>query len=374
MAENYFTIKLLQLCKTELKDSPNLDNFVNRLNDLKLTPSEEKFLTVVFPPDFDNFDFSLKHYETTIVILRGQDGVNDYWLSLNQLSKTAFNRKLLEDPWFFNKVMRSIYVYREQDFPALAVGLTNIYLAYVGDNWVPEVSVPYDFYYLRAFLLLMEKYFGIIEEKWQFFFLKSKWMPYYVSIGLDLDKIINDAVLYFSSIVDRQEFSLNLAVSLLSNTTAIGSDEKGVKVTFSYWLEKFQNYYQQQTPGLRMTNFLADENLWKTTSVDEKEVIKQLLFVYNNLTTDFYVYKDINEKDVERITKVNKVEVEEIKVDYSEIKIGIENKFTKDTEGQFVDLAGVLEEIESLSDRYKDAKIKDLYFFEENEGKFKWSI
>jgi len=242
MAENYFTIKLLQLCKTELKDSPNLDNFVNRLNNLKLTPSEEKFLTVVFPPDFDNFDFSLKHYETTIVILRGQDGVNDYWLSLNQLSKTAFNRKLLEDPWFFNKVMRSIYVYREQDFPVLAVGLTNIYLAYVGDNWVPEVSAPYDFYYLRAFLLLMEKYFGIIEEKWQFFFLKSKWMPYYVSIGLDLDKIINDAVLYFSSIVDRQEFSLNLAVSLLSNTTAIGSDEKGVKVTFSYWLEKFQNY------------------------------------------------------------------------------------------------------------------------------------
>lgn len=374
MAENYFLINLLQLCKTELKDSPDLDNFITRINNLKLTSSEEKFITALFHPDADDFETTLETYEGLLPIIRGQDGVNAYWLSTEELSKIAFNRELMEDGLFFNKVMRSVFVYREREFPSLAVISANVYLDFVGDNWVPEIKAPYDFYYLRLFLLLLEKYFSGIEEKWQLFFMRSKWLYYYISIGLDLDKIMNDSILDINYIKGRQDLSFQLAVSLLANETLIGSDEKGVDVMFSYWLEKFQGYRQQEVPGLRMATFLSDVDIWKNTPPDEKEVIKQLLLIYINLVGDFYIYKDITEKDVELVKKESEVKVEEKKADYSEIKKDIEARFAKDSDGQFVDLAGVLGELESLSEKYNDAKIKDLYFFEENEGKFKWSI
>lgn len=374
MAENYFTINLLQLCKTELKDISNLDNFINRITNLKLTPSEEEFITVIFPPDVDNFEVSLENYEKLISIVRGQDGVDDYWLSNAQLSKVAFNRELLEDAWFFNKIMRSIFVYREHYFPELAVRLANIYFDFVGDNWVPEIKAPFDFYYLRLFLLLLEKYFGRIREEWQLFFLKSKWLSYYVSIGLDLDKIMSDAVLYFNFVEDRREFSLILAVALLSNTTPIGNDEKGNAVYFGYWLEKFQNYYQKDISGLKMTNFLAEDSYWTTSTLDEKEIVKQLLFVYNNLISDFYVLKDINEKDIEKYSKIKKIIINNKKIDYIELKNNFDVRYAKDTDGQFVDLDEVLNELHILSDQHNDQKIKDLYFFDDQENKFKWSI
>lgn len=374
MAENYFLINLLQLCKTELKDSPDLDNFITRINNLKLTPSEEKFITALFHPDADDFDTTLETYEVLLPIIRGQDGVNAFWFSTEELSKIAFNRELLEDGLFFNKVMRSVFLYREKEFPTLAVILANVYLDFVGDSWVPEIKSPYDFYYLRLFLLLLEKYFNTIEEKWQLFFMSSKWLYYYISIGLDLDNIMNNSILDISYIKGRQDLSFQLAVALLANETLIGSDEKGVGVNFAYWLEKFQGYRQQEVPGLRMASFLSDVDIWKNSSPDEKEVIKQLLMVYINLVGDFYIYKDISEKDIEIVKKENEVKVQEKKVDYSEIIKEVETKFKSDTDGQFLDLGGVLGELENLSKKYNDAKIKDLYFFEENEGKFKWSI
>lgn len=57
----------------------------------------------------------------------------------------------------------------------------------------------------------------------------------------------------------------------------------------------------------------------------------------------------------------------------SEIKKQIEDKYKKNKEGQFVDLEGVHNELQSIANEENDERIRDLYFFNEQTGKFEWN-
>ncbi len=59
---------------------------------------------------------------------------------------------------------------------------------------------------------------------------------------------------------------------------------------------------------------------------------------------------------------------------YSEIKAKILQFFPKDETGEIIDTEGVYEVLEKTADKYNDEKIKELYYYNEESGKFEWSV
>lgn len=74
-----------------------------------------------------------------------------------------------------------------------------------------------------------------------------------------------------------------------------------------------------------------------------------------------------------RAKKEQEVKVEKVKkLSYAEIKEQIENQFRKDQNGQFMNISEVLKELERLASKFEDDRIRDLYIFNEKDGKFEW--
>lgn len=67
--------------------------------------------------------------------------------------------------------------------------------------------------------------------------------------------------------------------------------------------------------------------------------------------------------------KVEKVK----KMTHAELKEQIENQFRKDQKGQFVNIPDVLRELERLAAKYGDDRIRDLYIYNEKDGRFEWN-
>lgn len=64
----------------------------------------------------------------------------------------------------------------------------------------------------------------------------------------------------------------------------------------------------------------------------------------------------------------------QVRLTMGQIKSQIEAKFKKDTEGNFVDLEGVMAELNSLAEKYNDPKIAEMIYFDETNNKFSWNI
>jgi hypothetical protein len=61
------------------------------------------------------------------------------------------------------------------------------------------------------------------------------------------------------------------------------------------------------------------------------------------------------------------------KLSYEDIRKRIENSFAKDKDGNFVNLSDVLAELQKMAVNQKDARIRDLYIFNEGKGIFEWN-
>lgn len=69
----------------------------------------------------------------------------------------------------------------------------------------------------------------------------------------------------------------------------------------------------------------------------------------------------------------NDEEIEELP-DPSKLKSQIESEFKRNSQGEFENVEGVLNKLNELSEKYKDPKIAEMYYFDEKDGNFKWSI
>lgn len=58
----------------------------------------------------------------------------------------------------------------------------------------------------------------------------------------------------------------------------------------------------------------------------------------------------------------------------AQIKLEIESQFKKDSEGNFVDIEGVMAKLSDLAEKNNDSKIAEMIYFDEVDGKFKWSV
>jgi len=78
---------------------------------------------------------------------------------------------------------------------------------------------------------------------------------------------------------------------------------------------------------------------------------------------------------VDKVQKTNTVAASPIAPpSYSEIKDKINQFFPKDQNGEIIDTEGVFEVLEKTAAKYGDEKIKELYYFDEASGKFKWGV
>ncbi|MFA5175149.1 MAG: hypothetical protein WC430_01860 [Patescibacteria group bacterium] len=85
------------------------------------------------------------------------------------------------------------------------------------------------------------------------------------------------------------------------------------------------------------------------------------------------IKKEIEIKDEKKIENIIE-ETKPIKPSTKEIKRMILERFPADADGQMENIEGVLAMLESFADEYEDAKIKEMYYFDETEGKFKWNV
>jgi len=93
---------------------------------------------------------------------------------------------------------------------------------------------------------------------------------------------------------------------------------------------------------------------------------------YNNpLVGGESIEEEINSEDTEQ----KQIEsVQQNTPSYSEIKSKIIQFFPKDVKGEIIDNEGVFEVLEKTAAKYNDEKIKEMYYFDEESGKFKWNI
>ena len=68
-----------------------------------------------------------------------------------------------------------------------------------------------------------------------------------------------------------------------------------------------------------------------------------------------------------------KTEENQKKYSYSEIRKRVENSFAKDNGGNFLNITDVLGELQKISAMQGDPRIKDLYIFNEEKGRFEWN-
>jgi hypothetical protein len=85
------------------------------------------------------------------------------------------------------------------------------------------------------------------------------------------------------------------------------------------------------------------------------------------------IKKEIEIKEEKKIENIIE-ETKPIKPSPKEIKRMILERFPADADGQMENIEGVLAMLESFADEYEDAKIKEMYYFDETEGKFKWNV
>jgi len=57
-----------------------------------------------------------------------------------------------------------------------------------------------------------------------------------------------------------------------------------------------------------------------------------------------------------------------------QIKSQIESQFKKDSDGNFVDIEGVMAKLNELAEKNNDPKIVEMYYYDETEDKFRWNV
>lgn len=106
--------------------------------------------------------------------------------------------------------------------------------------------------------------------------------------------------------------------------------------------------------------YIADISAFeKSLPPTEKPLLPKSMVILSN-----YEPKSVKEPDAIKLAKPS----------YSEISQKIDAVFEKDADGNYEDLDSVMMALEKASKKYNDPKIAELYYFDEQAGKFKWNI
>ncbi|MFA5062308.1 MAG: hypothetical protein WC526_04135 [Patescibacteria group bacterium] len=242
--------------------------------------------------------------------------------------------------------------------------------------------------YFRIYTELTWKMFGSQDRDFLVNVAVARQIP--MALALDFD-VLEQLMQYFEMKTleksDMQSLCLKMKPVFLESQAKVG-DWQGKKVIISDLIKEMNNVnrsadtlmqadfenklkqiiYPQNDPVIAKY-FLADPNVMMErfmelaiffSTVDEDNIVNAV---------DNYLHQDM----VEATEAPPQPKVEN-KKSLSEIKSQISSEFKKNPQGEFTNIEGVLNRLNELSEKYKDPKIAELYYFDEKDGKFKWAI
>lgn len=184
------------------------------------------------------------------------------------------------------------------------------------------------------------------------------------------------------------------------NSNAIIFSQKNETLTIKKFVDQMTKFKvsgntleEAEYLGKMKVKLLENNDLYKKFFIDSKEkIFSELLgIVYFFVLVDhdnlwyFLNHLDLSKKITHEELKNVMIEYEKNKnealkenfskekADYFDIKEYIEEKFKKDESGQFVDVESVFAELQNIAIDEDDDKILELYFFNEQTGKFEWN-
>ncbi len=167
---------------------------------------------------------------------------------------------------------------------------------------------------------------------------------------------------FYTELFDLLEFFLEtkpeeMAVKVLSYTRSNIEDIEEYVADISSFEKSFP---PTEVPEIPNSILILSENKIGNTPVKLAPVFK---------TTSV-----VAQKNIPAVMPDVSSQPELVKPSYSEIYQKIDAVFEKDTNGNYEDLDSVMMALEKASKKYNDPKIAELYYFDEESGKFKWNI
>lgn len=380
MPSKLFVPTLQELGKKLITDPAKLQDYTMRLNKLKLNALEERLLVQLTPPDLVNADLDtiFLDYENMLKVMRRETNIVDYWVDVQEIDALKLDKTILQSTAFLNTTLASLYIWMEGDYAPTALAFLRKLKSVTDDSFVfQNLNEPYDMHYLRIVLIIMSRYFAELPSEFQLLVYGTNWIIMFVALGLDLDKATGEAITHYVTLENREEAGVDLATAILYNKAEIGVDENGVIQTPADWLDKWRVYSHGNLDGMSLVNFFNDKNVWKYCVVEEKEVVKEILLVYSYLVSDKYFLMDV---DLEKVKTsllptpppAPKPVVKEPSVTVGMIRVEIDKKFKKDSQGNYLEEEKVLGELADLAEKYHRDEIADWYYWDDAEKKFKW--
>ena len=371
--EDIFKINTKLIIEGAVKDGKADSSILGLWSSLNLNELEEFVLTNLYPVNVNNLEDSLIKYKEKLSIIRSYD--SNCWVSTKETDALNIEKQTLTSQEFINAFTSSLYLWMFGYYPIPVIEVLNkIAKALDDEDFVfLEFGDELSSFYIRATLMLRVRYFSEIKTTWQCHILSSQNLLLAMEIGLDIDSALKSSIKKLMLLENRREYSRIYASFIRNNPSYIGfSKEDNTPVKIDYWLNLFKNYSHGEFDGLSLANFFKDEDVWQNCDLIDKAEVRQIFTLYFNLISDYYVMPNVADSiALERKVSNKKVVVQN---NYQDIKKDIEQKFKTNASGEFIDLDKVFLELKNKAEEYNDPKILEIYYWDEKEGKFKWSI
>lgn len=394
-----FQIKLAEICAQAVGNEESKKAALAQCASFGLSLREDFLLGAVFSPSTDDVPAFLDLYSTYLPYIRGEiKKIPDVfeWKEANEVDLSAID---LESVDVFGWLLRQTFLWNgDSRYEAAVREIVRKLEAYTNGAFeFDSLTENWSKVYYRLVVVLIAENLAFLEKPVQMFFVGSKMFVDALILGIDLDEKINSSVDYYVYLSLRFDQSTDTATFLYANEQTVGfNPETGEPVKLSFWIDKFRVYSNKKFDGLSLINFVQDEKMWGDYNDGLiRTIVKNILMIYGHLVSGYYIYPSMgeleqytsSEKTVSTEESVLTVEplppplapmstvptsvpAEPILPSYIEIRDMVLSRITKFSEEEKP--AAIIDLLGELSKKYNDPTIADLYYFDEQEGVFKW--
>lgn len=378
MIDKFFQYKIGQICQAVDFSEEDRKQCELTLKDFKITPAEDFLLSRTVAPDLNSGKDVMLVYGTLLDAVRGNRSHDIDWLDVDKLSKLQITTEVLADQNFFDSTLRAInFWHTGGHFFQAYEFLKKMEEVTLGDFMFDKVEPPLSLMYKNLCLILLVAYYEYLPLSWEMSVLNSRLLIDAVLNGLDVESAIARNIDSLLLLESRRELAIDSATFILTNKYGIVL-EGGNTVTLPEVIKSFKLHSNNQFDSVSLIAFM-DDKFWQNWLLDKKMAVRYILTIYGNLLRDTYVFP--YEDDILETQKIITKEKQEKfykQNDVADLKKSIVNDFNKkfilDENGIYKDTETVLKKLNELAVTYNNPSIADWYYYDANEGKFKWGI
>lgn len=337
----------------------------------------------------EDFDSELLNYTDDLVnSMRGQNP-NILPYNTTEIKALVVDGHYLSDENNYKRMLRTIYYGMNFGEGQLSFQL-RIKLNPIINGEVEIKNLPVEYFAELSVIYLMTvcNYFVMQPIEVDRFVFISYLLPLSLDIGIDWESVVRETTLTMINFYERRDLCLDLAAALTMNDSVIGKKADGLPADIAYWIDVARAVTQSKFDGVGLMKFINDAAYVGNCDGKEKKDIQKILQLYAHLINGFLILPEVdmesfiaNVKDEEETDEfmfkpAEKIEnpILEKEIKATDIKKMINDKFPTDQDGNYLDVEGVLTELQRLSIQHNDPKISEFLYFDDQENKFKWSI